>query len=109
MLSQANGHRCGSPSLADGIWKTSRLGRHGSGRLRVDEKIKALRRVRPQPFHLPMPRTSILGGLAARVGTRRSPCDSGQNELKPAGGIVRVGFDELRWPGQCSPRRVQLE
>jgi acyl dehydratase len=68
---------------------------YGSGRLRVDEeRIKSFAaEFDPQPFHLnaDAARTSILGGLAA------------ESDLKPAGGIVGVGFDELRWPRPIRP------
>jgi acyl dehydratase len=83
--------------------------RYGSGRLRIDEeqiKIFAAE-FDPQPFHLAddAGRRSILGGLAASgwhtaALTMRLLVES---ELKPAGGIVGVGFDELLWPRPVRP------
>jgi acyl dehydratase len=83
---------------------------YGSGRLRVEEeRIKSFAtEFDPQPFHLDADaaRASILGGLAASgwhtaALTMRLLVES---ELKPAGGIVGVGFDELRWPRPVRPR-----
>lgn len=77
---------------------------YGSGRLTVDaERIKAFAaEFDPQPFHLDdeAARDSIFGTLAASgwhtaAITMRLLVDG---DLKPAGGIVGVGFDELRWP-----------
>ena len=92
---QDSGHPVrGPPSLADGIWKTSRLGRPTGP---VDCGSSESRALPPSsirsPFHLnaDAARTSILGGLAA------------ESDLKPAGGIVGVGFDELRWPRPVRP------
>ena len=82
---------------------------YGSGRLRVDEeRIKSFAaEFDPQPFHLnaEAARKSILGGLAASgwhtaALTMRLLVES---EIKPAGGIVGVGFDELRWPQPVRP------
>jgi acyl dehydratase len=82
---------------------------YGSGRLRVDEeRIKSFAaEFDPQPFHLnaEAARKSILGGLAASgwhtaALAMRLLVDS---DLKPAGGIVGVGFDELRWPRPVRP------
>jgi acyl dehydratase len=82
---------------------------YGSGRQRVDEeRIKSFAaEFDPQPFHLnaDAARTSILGGLAASgwhraALTMRLLIDS---DLKPAGGIVGVGLDELRWPQPVRP------
>ena len=82
---------------------------YGSGRLTVDkDRIKAFAaEFDPQPFHLDADaaRASILGGLAASgwhtaALTMRLLVES---ELKPAGGIVGVGFDELRWPRPVRP------
>jgi acyl dehydratase len=82
---------------------------YGSGRLRVDEeRIKSFAaEFDPQPFHLDADaaRTSILGGLAASgwhtaALTMRLLVES---DLKPVGGIVGVGFDELRWPRPVRP------
>jgi acyl dehydratase len=82
---------------------------YGSGRLRVEEeRIKSFAaEFDPQPFHLDADaaRESILDGLAASgwhtaALTMRLLIES---ELKPAGGIVGVGFDELRWPKPVRP------
>jgi acyl dehydratase len=82
---------------------------YGSGRLRVEEeRIKSFAaEFDPQPFHLDADaaRASILDGLAASgwhtaALTMRLLVES---ELKPAGGIVGVGFDELRWPRPVRP------
>jgi acyl dehydratase len=76
----------------------------GSGRLRVDEeRIKSFAaEFDPQPFHLDevAAQDSLFRGLAASgwhtaALTMRLLVES---ELKPAGGIVGAGFDELRWP-----------
>jgi acyl dehydratase len=76
----------------------------GSGRLRVDEeRIKSFAaEFDHQPFHLDevAAHDSLFRGLAASgwhtaALTMRLLVES---ELKPAGGIVAAGFDELRWP-----------
>jgi acyl dehydratase len=80
-----------------------------SGRLRIDkERIKRFAaEFDPQPFHLDeeAARDSIFGGLAASgwytaALTMRLLVDS---ELKPAGGLIGLGFDELRWPRAVRP------
>jgi acyl dehydratase len=82
---------------------------YGSGRLRVDEeRIRSFAaEFDPQPFHLNADAapTSILGGLAASgwhtaALTMRLLVES---DLKPAGGIVGVGFNELGWPRPVRP------
>ena len=82
---------------------------YGSGRLTVDkDRIKAFAaEFDPQPFHLDdeAARRSIFGRLAASgwhtaAITMRLLVDG---ELKPAGGIVGLGFDELRWPRPVHP------
>jgi acyl dehydratase len=81
----------------------------GSGRLRVDqERIKSFAaEFDPQPFHLDevAAQDSVFRGLAASgwhtaALTMRLLVDSA---LKPAGGIVGAGFDELRWPRPVRP------
>ena len=81
----------------------------GSGRLRIDEdRIKTFAaEFDPQPFHLDAvaARDTIFGGLAASgwhtaAITRRLLVES---ELKPAGGVIGAGFDELRWPRPVRP------
>jgi acyl dehydratase len=80
-----------------------------SGRQQIDkERIKTFgAEFDPQPFHLDedTARTTIFGGLAASgwhtaAVTMRLLVES---DLKPAGGIVGAGFDELRWPRPVRP------
>ena len=80
-----------------------------SGRLRIDrERIKTFgAEFDPQPFHLDKEaaRDTIFGGLAASgwhaaAVTMRLLVES---NLKPAGGIVGAGADELRWPRPVRP------
>jgi acyl dehydratase len=75
----------------------------GSGRLRVDGELALAFAAEfdPQPFHLDeaAARRSIFGGLTVSgwytaAATMRLLVES---ELKPAGGIVGAGLDELRW------------
>ena len=82
---------------------------YGSGHLTVDkDRIKAFAaEFDPQPFHLDdeAARRSIFGGLAASgwhtaALTMRLLVEGG---LKPAGGIIGVGFDEFRWPLPVHP------
>ena len=61
----------------------------------------------PQPFHLDedSARETYFKGLAASgwhtaAMTMRLLVDS---ELKPAGGIIGAGFDEMRWPRPVRP------
>lgn len=76
----------------------------GSSRIRIEtERIKSFAaEFDPQPFHLDEKAAggSIFRGLAASgwhtaAATMRLLVES---ELKPAGGIIGVGFDEFRWP-----------
>jgi acyl dehydratase len=80
-----------------------------SGELKVDrERIKSFAaEFDPQPFHLDeaAARGSVFKGLAASgwhtaAMTMRLLVES---VLKPEGGIVGVGFDELRWPSPVRP------
>jgi len=80
-----------------------------SGRLRVaEEQIKRFAaEFDPQPFHLDeaAARNTMFAGLAASgwhtaALTMRLLVDS---ELKPAGGLIGAGFDELRWPKAVRP------
>jgi acyl dehydratase len=80
-----------------------------SGQLKVDrERIKSFAaEFDPQPFHLDedAARGSVFKGLAASgwhtaALTMRLLVES---DLKPAGGIVGLGFDEFRWPGPVRP------
>ncbi len=81
----------------------------GSGRMRVDkERIQSFaREFDPQPFHLDdeAARGTIFGGLAASgwhtaAITMRLLVES---EFKPAGGIVAVSVEEIRWPRPVRP------
>ena len=81
----------------------------GSGRLRIDKQRSKTFAAEfdPQPFHLDeeAARETIFGGLAASgwhtaAVSMRLLVDS---ELKPAGGILSLGFDELRWPRPVRP------
>jgi acyl dehydratase len=82
---------------------------YGSPRLRVDEAraIDFAKEFDPQPFHLDdtAARGTIFGGLAASgwhtaAMTMRLLVEG---ELKPAGGIIGLGFDEFRWPRPVRP------
>jgi acyl dehydratase len=89
-----------------------------SGRVLVEEeRIKAFAaEFDPQPFHLDeeQARGSIFGGLAASgwhtaAVTMRLMVES---DLKPAGGILGLGFEEFRWPRPVRPGdelRVECE
>jgi acyl dehydratase len=74
----------------------------GSGRVRVDKvRIKRFAaEFDPQPFYLDEDaRDTIFRGLVASGGytaalTMRLVVES---DLKPAGGIIGAGFEELRW------------
>ena len=80
-----------------------------SPRLRVDKAsaIAFASEYDPQPFHLEdaAARGTVFGGLAASgwytaALTMRLLVDG---ELKPAGGIIGLGFDEFRWPRAVKP------
>jgi acyl dehydratase len=82
---------------------------YGSPRLKLDAAaIKAFAaEFDPQPFHLDetAARASMFHGLAASgwhtaAVTMRLLVEG---DLKPAGGIVGLGFDELRWPRPLRP------
>jgi acyl dehydratase len=82
---------------------------YGSGRLRVDEgRVKTFAaEFDPQPFHLDdkAAHGTIFGGLAASgwhtaAMTMRLLVEG---DLKPAGGIIGLGFDEFRWPRPVRP------
>ena len=83
--------------------------RFGSGQLSVEAtRIKSFgAEFDPQPFHLgeDSARETFFKGLAASgwhtaAMTMRLLVDS---ELKPAGGIIGAGFDEMRWPRPVRP------
>jgi acyl dehydratase len=90
----------------------------GSSTHRVEtERVKTFAaEFDPQPFHLDeeAARASMFGGLAASgwhtaAITMRLLVDC---ELKPAGGVIGAGFEELRWPRPVRPGdelRVQAE
>lgn len=81
----------------------------GDARLRVEvERVKSFAaEFDPQPFHLDenAAGASMFKGLAASgwhtaAMTMRLLVAS---DLKPAGGIIGAGFDELRWPLPVRP------
>jgi acyl dehydratase len=81
----------------------------GSGRLSVEAaRIKSFAaEFDPQPFHLDesTARETLFKGLAASgwhtaAMTMRLLVES---DLKPAGGIIGAGFDEMRWPKPVRP------
>jgi acyl dehydratase len=83
--------------------------KYGSGKLRVDAAaIKAFAAAfDPQPFHLDeaAARASFFAGLSASgwhtaALTMRLLVDSG---MRPAGGIIGVRADELKWPRAVRP------
>jgi acyl dehydratase len=83
--------------------------KYGTGRLRVEaEAIKAFAAAfDPQPFHLDddAARSSFFQGLSASGWhtaslTMRLLVDG---DLKPAGGIIGVWADELKWPRPVRP------
>jgi len=82
---------------------------YGTGRLRIDrERIKSFAaEFDPQPYHLDddAARATIFAGLAASgwhtaAATMRLMVDG---DLKPAGGIIGLGFEEFRWPKPVRP------
>ncbi|MBI2736715.1 MAG: MaoC family dehydratase [Rhodospirillales bacterium] len=81
----------------------------GSGTVRVeaDRMTSFAAEFDPQPFHLSDQgaKNTIFRALAASgwhtaAITMRLLVDS---DLKPAGGVVGMGFDELRWPRPVRP------
>ena len=81
----------------------------GSGRRKIDKD--AIKRFAcefdPQPFHLDeaAARDTMFGGLVASgwhtaAATMRLMVEG---ELKPRGGIIGAGFEELRWPRPVRP------
>jgi len=82
---------------------------YGTGRLRVErERIKSFAaEFDPQPYHLDeeAARNSMFAGLAASgwhtaALTMRLMVEG---ELKPAGGIIGLGFEEFRWMRPVRP------
>ena len=83
---------------------------YGSGRLRIEiDRVKSFAaEFDPQPFHLDeqAAKRTLFGGLAASgwhtaAVTMRLLVESA---LRPAGGIIGAGFDEMRWPLPVRPR-----
>ena len=81
----------------------------GSGRLRIDRRrIETFAaEFDPQPFHLDdqAARNTLFGGLEAS-GWHTAAVSMrllAESELKPVGGIIDAGFDELRWPRPIRP------
>ena len=82
---------------------------YGSGRIRVDAaRIKAFAaEFDPQSFHLDEARArdTFFRGLAAS-GWHTAAITMRllvEGDLKPAGGIVGLGFEEFRWPVPVRP------
>lgn len=80
-----------------------------SGRLQIDEEqiMRFASEFDPQPFHLDdkAARDTMFRGLAAS-GWHTAALTMRllvEGELKPAGGIVGAGIDELRWPRPVRP------
>lgn len=80
-----------------------------SGRLQIDEEqiTRFASEFDPQPFHLDdkAARDTMFRGLAAS-GWHTAALTMRllvEGELKPAGGIVGAGIDELRWPRPVRP------
>lgn len=80
-----------------------------SGRIVVDAQqvVGFARQFDPQPFHLDpeAARRTMFGGLAASgwhtaAMTMRLLVDS---DIRPAGGLIGAGCDELRWPRPVRP------
>jgi acyl dehydratase len=80
-----------------------------SGKIRVEaDRIKSFAaEFDPQPFHLDPEaathtffRGLVASGWHTAALTMRLLTDS---ELKPAGGIIGLGFEELRWPRPVRP------
>jgi acyl dehydratase len=81
----------------------------GSGTTRVEAErmISFAAEFDPQPFHLSDQgaRNTIFGALAAS-GWYTAAITMKllvEGELKPAGGVVGLGFDEIRWPKPVRP------
>jgi len=80
-----------------------------TGRLRIEgDRIKSFAsEFDPQPYHLDddVARSTIFAGLAASgwhtaAATMRLMVEG---DLKPAGGIIGLGFEEFRWPKPVRP------
>ena len=93
-----------------------RYGGPQTARIEVERVKSFAAEFDPQPFHLDQEAAarSIFGGLAASGWHTAAATMSllVQSDLKPAGGIVGAGFDELRWPAPVRPGdelRVETE
>jgi acyl dehydratase len=82
---------------------------YGTGKLRIDrERIKSFAaEFDPQPYHLEEDKAhaSFFAGLAASgwhtaAATMRLMVEG---DLRPAGGIIGLGFEEFRWPRPVRP------
>ena len=82
---------------------------YGTGKLRIEgERIKSFAaEFDPQPYHLEedKARASFFAGLAASgwhtaAATMRLMVEG---DLRPAGGIIGLGFEEFRWPRPVRP------
>ncbi len=88
----------------------------GSTRVDADEVKAFATRYDPQPFHTDEAAAAdtFFGGLAASgwhtaAMTMRMFVDSG---IKPAGGLIGAGLEELRWPRPVRPNdtlHVEIE
>src|ERR1700730_10505645 len=81
--------------------------RSGTARIEADQITHFAAEFDPQPFHLDdeAARDTVFRGLAASgwhtaAVTMKLLVES---DFKPAGGIIGVGFDELRWPKPVRP------
>ena len=88
-------------------YKVGQVFGSGTARVETDRITSFAAEFDPQPFHLSDQgaRNTVFGALAASgwhtaAITMRLLVDS---ELKPAGGVVGLGFDELRWPKPVRP------
>ena len=95
------------------IGETTRFGRYEVTR---EEIVEYARQFDPQPFHLSEEgaKGTIFGSLAAS-GWYTAAITMKllvEGELRPAGGILGLGFEEFRWPRPVRPGdelRVQSE
>jgi len=88
-------------------YKVGQVFGSGTARVETDRITSFAAEFDPQPFHLSDQgaRNTVFGALAASgwhtaAITMRLLVDS---ELEPAGGVVGLGFDELRWPKPVRP------
>jgi acyl dehydratase len=88
-------------------YKVGQVFGSGTAQVETDRITSFAAEFDPQPFHLSDQgaRNTVFGALAASgwhtaAITMRLLVDS---ELEPAGGVVGLGFDELRWPKPVRP------